>query len=144
MKEMKYLTYEELTKGGEHVQHIVLDKGEKDGYKWFILSLGRHPCAYVAVPIGHPLYDKTTSDIEGLLDCHGGITFTSNDFFFNPIVVKNVHWIGWDYAHSEDYTGFASMNMTAWDGGELKRWTTEEIRKEVMNIIKQLKRMKKR
>lgn len=41
---------------------------------------------------------------------------------------KDGYWIGWDYAHYEDYTFL-------WTG---RAWTTEEILYEVKQVVNQL------
>lgn len=53
---------------------------------------GGYLCGYVAIPIGHPLYQKEYGDMD--IDCHGGLTFGS---------CWDRHWIGFDCAHSFDY-----------------------------------------
>lgn len=110
---------------------IVLDKGNINGFSWFILSLGRHPTAYVGIPKGHKFFGKFYDDIN--IGCHGGLTFCGDDFGFNPIKIKDIWWIGWDYAHAGDYMGYHKEETRT------KKWTTEEIKEEVMNVIKQLR-----
>ena len=112
---------------------IVLDKGTIKGFEYFILSLGSHPTAYVKIPKDHKYYKLGYDDIP--IDCHGGLTFASTDFSFNPMDIKDSWWVGWDYAHSGDW-----YDSTISLPGDIdrKKWTTEEILKEVKKVINQL------
>lgn len=68
-----------------------------------MMDLG-HRCGYVGVPIGHKFYGKNYTDIDNDIDCHGGLTFSSNyenDSY--PLDEPNDYWwFGWDYAHCGD------------------------------------------
>ena len=125
MKMMKKMNYQK-TRNIE-----ILHKGNHKGFDFFIASLGTHPCSYVKIPKKHKYYNKYYDKIE--INCHGGLTFASDDFMFNPIVVEDSWWIGWDYAHFRDFVGFMEN-----DGNHEKKWTTEEIFEEIKEVIKQL------
>lgn len=112
---------------------IILDKGKYKGYEYFILSIGTHPTAYVRIPKGHKYYQKHYEDIN--IDCHGGLSFSENDFPFNPVVLEDIWLIGWDYAHSGDYIFDRELISLSRDN---KKWTTKEILEEVKEIIEQL------
>lgn len=105
-----------------------LADGQEGPYKWKVLSLGTHPCGYVAIPKGHPFYGKDYCDIEDKIEVHGGITFGGKLRNFEG------RWIGWDYAHAGDYT-YLPIYVDVGD----KRWTTKEIVDECLNVIKQLR-----
>lgn len=118
MKEMMYQS--EAIIGGE-----ILDSGEIDGYKYKIVNYGPHPCAYVCLPKDHKFYGLPYDQID--IDCHGGLTYDAKK--------DDEYWIGWDYAHFGDYSGydiFSSMGVFG------KIWTTAEILEEVKDVIKQL------
>lgn len=113
-------------------ESTLLDAGTIDGYRYAIVSLGSHPCAYVEVPEGHP-YRRAY--LDGSVRCHGGVTY------FRPYAppamtaeqkIKSL-WIGWDYAHIGDYL---ELPDTALPG---KRYTLEEIQQEVRDVIAQLR-----
>lgn len=109
---------------------IILDKGTYNGFNYAIVSYGTHPCCYVFLPKGHKYYGKNYDDID--IDCHGGLTFSSDDLMFNP--VSNDNWvIGWDYAHFKDYTSLLGVVYP-----DAKKWTTEEMLEEVKKVIGQL------
>lgn len=102
-----------------------LAEGQEGQYKWMVISLGIHPCAYVCIPKDHPFYDKDYWDIDDRIQVHGGLTFSGkirgcDDFCF-----------GWDYGHVGDFTCYSIEPI-----GE-KRWTTQEIVDECLNVIKQ-------
>lgn len=104
------------------------------GYDFFIISYGTHPCAYIKIPKNHPYYNK--SYIELPQNCHGDFTYSSfnllnNSEFCHMITDTDDYYIGWDYAHSGDYSGLrASSNG--------RRWTVLEIYEEVKNVIEQV------
>ena len=118
---------------------IVLKKGEYKGYKYVIISYGTHPCAYVCIPKKHKYYEKSIDELMEVC-CHGGITYSNSDLIYNPLVLKDSWWIGWDYAHCYDYSGRyisdSNMNSIFKDN---KKWTTKEIFKEVKEVINELK-----
>lgn len=107
--------------GDNTCERYIVDRGSFDGHKWFITSLGTYPCAYVESDI--------PEDLQNDIDCHGGITFWGNGF---PEFEDDSVYIGWDYAHAWDYSFF---NL---DG---KKWTVEEIKNEIMEVVEQLKTM---
>jgi hypothetical protein len=112
----------------------ILAKGKtEEGFYWFIRNIGTHPTAYIGIPKEHKYYGKHYEDIS--IEVHGGLTFSEEDFMFNPIQL-DIWWIGWDYAHYGDYTPPLSNSR---DTTKLRKWTTEEIYQEVLNVIEQLK-----
>jgi hypothetical protein len=85
-----------------------------------------HPCAYLKVK-------KIPKDIEMLdVPCNWWITFNNEiteedeDTEWNWWRFTEWLWIGWDYAHCDDYM------RILWRG---KKWTTEEILKEIEEMI---------
>ena len=130
MKEMKYET---------SYCCKILDKGKIKEFKWVILSLGTHPTAYIGLSKSHPYYKKHYDYIN--INCHGGLTFSSETItrelsFINETkkASKDIWWIGWDYTHSGDYTGYLNPQKNL----DNKKWTTKEIKTEVISVIKQL------
>ena len=101
--------------------YVILDQGEYKGRKYFIISYGAYPCAYVE--------NKENYDYDDLenLNVHGGVTFNGSK--------ENTHVIGWDYGHCCDYVSY----LPNVDG---KKWTTSEIKEEVFDVIDQLENMK--
>lgn len=94
------------------------------GYEYLVLSFGTYPCAYIRA-------DKLTKKQINYIDknCHGGITFSKKSM---GGYLKNTEgeWIGWDYAHFNDYIdAYFSYG---------KKYTTEEIIREIKSIIDKL------
>ena len=130
MKEMEYLDYS---------TRICLDLGTKNGFEWYILSLGYHPCAYVKLPENHPCSQLKEYDDFAWLDCHGGITYVENMLFMPDNEILKGNWIGWDYNHYMDYSGNQVLhNVFDYFCWGCKKWTTQEIRNEVFDVIRQL------
>jgi len=64
-----------------------------------------HLCGYVAIPLGHPYYQKNIDEIP--LDVHGGITWASHsdqDLCFSNMCegIDSFWWIGFDCGHAGD------------------------------------------
>jgi len=120
MKEMVYKPKREVE---------VLHSGKYNGYDFVILSLGTHPTAYVRLPKTHIGYKKGYDDVA--VTCNGGLTYANDNVKGSD---KTGWWIGWDYAHCGDYSGYDydfSRNG--------HKWSTEEIFDEVKSVISQLK-----
>lgn len=104
----------------------VIEEGNKNGYRYRIVSYGTHPCAYVEIPRNHPLYSVFYDDCD--IDCHGGLTYSESRS-------GDDWWIGWDYAHAGD----AWLYANTWTIGKI--WTVEEIRWHCEYVISQLVKM---
>ena len=98
------------------------------GFHFYVLTMGSHPCAYV---------DTRRSDFSAdAIKCHGGITYKDNRLATVPEVS---HFIGWDYAHYNDFLTF--NDRLAKKYGEPYRahkYTLSEIVKECANVIDQI------
>ena len=116
----------------------ILDEGYKGCFHYCIVSFGTHPCAYVELPKEHKYYGKSYEDIDGI-SCHGGITYISKNGIFSEDneLHKDGFWIGWDYAHYDDFSGYELSFSDSYitDG---KKWSTEEIFQHVEDVITQL------
>ena len=103
------------------------------GFQYAVYNIrGSHPCGYVNIS-GHEneLIDdpEATYDFEKFywLVCHGGVTYAEAGLSS----FAEGYWIGWDYAHYNDYVPFA--------GGVFgKRHYTDEIVLECKNVIDQI------
>lgn len=104
--------------------------GTYKNFDYYVLNLKTHPTAYIDVT-DSPL-NGCDEDID--ISCHGGITWCYN---FVKSIDKKGWFIGWDYAHYEDYMdyGDATLNNMSLDK---KKWTTEEIVEEYKNVIDQI------
>ena len=114
----------------------VLEEGTYKGYDYVIVSYGTHPCAYVEMPKDSPYFGLEYSELEDVIHCHGGLTYSGE---LDHIYENDHRWfMGWDYAHAGDYAGYDILfNYSSREKD--KKWTTEEIHEEVLNVIDQLK-----
>ena len=116
----------------------LLDIGTYNGYQYMIVSRGLHPCAYVKLPEDHKYHGTIYSEIP--VDCHCGLNYSGN--YVDGLSDCNGWWIGWDYGHCCDYSGF--MMHEYWldiDTSHNKKWTTAEILKEVKQVVDQLNKL---
>lgn len=109
----------------------VLENERYKGFKYYVISWGTHPCAYINVTdtIFEGL-DDWTCNID--LPCHGGITYSDIGIV---TITRCGRYIGWDYAHYGDYSG-RCVTMSYIEMG--KRWTTKEIIAECEQTIDKL------
>lgn len=133
MKEMKYQS---------QFKSEVLDTGFCFGLLYYIMNLGTHPTAYIKIPNDHKLYGKSCEEIYNKVDIevHGGITYAEEGIYADNKEVQG-WFIGWDYAHCYDYMGYEEkLPVNLRSGG--KKWTTEEIFKEVREACYQIQNSK--
>jgi len=134
MKEMIYTP--------EH-KYELLHSEKKGDYNIAIVSYGTHPCAYISIPPTHPYYKKYYDNLN--IWCHGGLTFAhpNNTMLeWAQELDEECSWIGWDYAHCDDYAGYYQKFPTSIFNG--KKWTTQEILSECYEVIEQLDKVLKR
>lgn len=131
-KEMKY---------GSERKVELLERGKAYGFEYFILNLGWHPTAYVRIPESHPLFGKFMDEVD--LDVHGGVTYSDNHLYISESEKIDGWFLGWDYAHYEDYCGFQEIKEIKYifenSREKLKKWTTKEIYEEVLHACSQIK-----
>lgn len=123
MKPMIYKTTREIE---------ILDEGVINNFHYCIVSYGTHPCAYIELPEAHEYYGLDYDAIN--IVCHGGLTYASDKgiIFDGSDNHRDGFWIGWDYAHYEDY-----MALLPHIGG--RRYTTEGVYRDVEDVVEQLK-----
>jgi hypothetical protein len=85
-------------------------------------------CAYVGVPLTHPLAGLDYNDIP--LRCHWGLTFGDKGTTHLP---SDYYWYGWDYAHCDDASDYSP--------GEGKPWSLKEVEKEVWDVSYDFKKL---
>lgn len=92
------------------------------------------------IPPESPIYKKDDNEIYEMgydIPAHGGITYTDDNLTVCPL--NDTDWfIGWDYAHYNDYLGYEEMYPKEIQIQD-KKWTTKEIQEEVFNVCKYLK-----
>lgn len=123
--EMKSMEYKRTRKPCREY----LYKGYYRDVPFAIVSYQTHPCAYVYIK------DQGDNSDDYDLWCHGGCTYAgSTDITAFEIdeCSYSGRWVGWDYAHFDDYMARETMFSFSDD---LKKWTTEEIYEEVKEAI---------
>lgn len=108
-----------------------------EGVRCLVLRSSFHLCAYLGIPIDHPLANKSYDDIP--LQCHGGLTF--GDKGDGKIWPENWFWYGWDYGHCDDqsfYKGIAKEFE-----GRGKKWTIKEVVSEINWALYDFKKLMK-
>ena len=128
IKEMEY---------GKDRRIELLFNDKYKNYNYYVLNLGTHPTAYIEIPKEDKLYGKGYDEIYYMgcdIDVHGGLTYSDNEL----MGISSDNWfIGWDYAHCNDYCGYEEdMPESIRTYG--KKWTTEEIIEECKNAIDQI------
>lgn len=128
IKEMKYKT--------ESIRELLCNAIYR-GYHFYILNLGTHPTAYVEIPKISKFYRKHYDDIDILV--HGGLTYSNEELRIGDNTKMTNSWfIGWDYAHYNDYLGSNAL-FGKFESDEFnKKWTTEEMIKDCFSVIDQL------
>lgn len=106
-------------------------KGNYKGYRYVVLSLGSHPCAYVKVPNNSRIRTLSCDNIEESIAVHGGVTFYG-DLTRVGIGSIDDYYIGWDYAHCDDYMLISSYTSNG------KKWELDEVVEECISAVKQL------
>ena len=111
-------------------KRILLATGFLYGFQYYIMNLGMHPTAYINLPEGLEITDDD-------INVHGGITYRGDSLTISDDIEIEGNFIGWDYAHFDDYGGY--MKMLPPDLRFGKKWTTEEIFEEVKEACCQIK-----
>lgn len=142
---MKEMVYGNL---GRKIE--LIERSKYQGYDYVILNIhGSHPCCYVKLPFEHKLAKIALDDYDELdIRCHGGITYAENYLRLSGHINEEGTdwvdcsrdftgvWIGWDYAHCDDYRydPFFNREPMAWE----HKWTYDELLKDVKDVIDQI------
>lgn len=114
----------------------ILEHGTCFGVFYWIVNYGTHPCAYVMIPQNNKYFERGYEEID--VNVHGGLTYSNKYLPFETKKSDNKAWyIGWDYAHYGDYNGFEEKVPKEFRVGG-KKWTTEEIKNEVIEVCYQI------
>lgn len=107
-----------------------LATGTTDGVNWMIINFGTHPNIYLDVE-GTKYEGMNYDNIP--LGVHGGLTFNGKSDRH-----PDGYWIGWDYAHYDDYN--PRLPKCCSDG---HKWTTDELIKEAKQAAKKFSELLK-
>jgi len=103
-------------------------------------------CGYVAVPKGHPAYEKQRDDIE--VSIHGGLTYGGkcHDLICHG-GKDDVYWVGFDCGHYEDIIPSMDKYMDNMPSflkeDDRHYWNLEDVITETTLLAKQLKELEK-
>ena len=78
-----------------------MQKGVHGGRRWYIMNLGLYPTAYVELKPEELEKSNDYNDYD--FDVHYGFTFLGKKPYDEHD--KTEMYIGWDYAHTDDYIG---------------------------------------
>lgn len=116
-----------------------------EGMHYYIVSMGTHPCAYIEIPLKSKLIKMPEIlAINHLAGNEIGYREPYLQTSEGTIIDSTDHslFIGWDHAHSSDYTGFIDLKPlwlnNMFDFPELHKWTTEEMIEECKQAIDEL------
>ena len=114
----------------EEVGKIVFDEFD-EGLRFIIMRGPYHWCAYVGIPSEHPLAGFAYDDLP--VDCHGGLTFSSDgggERKGKPSPwPEGYWWYGWDYGHLGDKSFYGEGKDYSFKENE-QNWTVEEVKKD--------------
>lgn len=117
---MEEIIYTHLPMEYKKGETKIIGNGKIGDYEYKIKNVrGSHPTAYIKLKKSHPFYEMSYDDID--IGVHGCLTYSEME--------DDGYWIGWDYAHCDDY-------MTECNNG--KKWTTDEILDHCRDVVKQL------
>ena len=119
----------------------ILHSGIYKGRYFCIVNVGgHHPCAYIEAK-------ESFADIENTSPAHYGFTYANTLFHLKEKVHElseldiehlDNFFLGWDFAHIGDYTPSRFLED---DLDNDKKWTTEEIFENVMQVIEWANKM---
>lgn len=116
---------------------ILHDKTE-DGLRFIIMRGPRALCAYVGIPLDHPLAGHYCEAV--CVSAHGGLTFSSEGSGkYHP---SGFYWYGWDYAHCGDYCFYydpvpSQLRSRLGD----KKWLVEDVEEDSWQTIYDFKKL---
>jgi hypothetical protein len=120
---------------------IFLDRFD-EGLRFLIMRGPAALCAYVGIPLDHPLAGHSYDDLP--VQAHGGLTF-SGEGGTKSQRPAGFFWYGWDYAHSGDHSTYdeiASLKAIR-DRQDDTRWTVPLVEADSWHAIYDFKHLLK-
>jgi hypothetical protein len=103
-------------------------------------------CGYVGLKPGHKYYGTNYSDLDGVIDVHGGLTYSNecNGLICHYTPVDDrLWWLGFDTVHCGDMAPLHDMRMLMSGSSDMANglhyWTIKEIKAETVRLADQLK-----
>lgn len=102
----------------------IYQDGYENGIRYLIVRGPVSLCAYVGVPLSHPLAGKSYDDIP--LSVHGGLTYAgAGEGTYRP---AGYFWYGWDYSHAGDKSFY---DLEYQPRSQSTEWTIEQVKSEI-------------
>lgn len=128
-KELSFKELAELESG------TILEDAYENGVRYLIVRGPCALCAYVGVPLDHPLAGRSYEGIN--LDCHYGLTF-AKEGAENNYRPAGWFWYGWDYGHLGDRSFYDLKD--GWDKGSIE-WTVPMVREQIWHVTYNFKKL---
>lgn len=93
-----------------------------EGVRFIVMRGPASLCAYVGIPIDHPLANQGYDDLP--IVAHGGLTFASKGRDAWP---EGFYWYGWDYAHAGDCAFYDDEFRVAGKVNLDKKWLVKDV-----------------
>lgn len=108
----------------------------EEGVRCLILRGNSSLCAYLGIPIDHPLAGHDYDSIP--LQCHWGLTYSGEgDGEFRP---KGYYWYGWDYSHHKDYSFYFDLpSLSNFDHSNDIKWKLKDVENDMVNTLHEFK-----
>ncbi len=109
---------------------VFVDRMYGERVRFLILRGPMSLCAYLGVPISHPMAGKKCSETE--LRCHGGLSLARVGCVGTGLAA-GFYWYGWDYAHwcDANYSGFLAQDES------LTKWTVAMVEEDAKAAIEE-------
>ena len=124
------------------IPHQIIAMGEHEGVTFYVVNInGLHPCAYIRITKGMPLYGLDYDDLDQYeIEVHCGWTY-ARDFLVGIVNDDESWFIGWDYGHCNDFEGFYLREKDSFILKRNKRWTTDEIIEECKEVCEEISKL---
>lgn len=109
-----------------------------EGVRFIVMRGPGSLCAYVGIPIDHPLANQNYGDLP--ISAHGGLTYSSEGKGSWP---EGFYWYGWDYAHSGDYVFYNDDTplSSKFYHGEDKKWLVKDVIDDSWETLYEFKKL---
>jgi hypothetical protein len=114
---------------------VYVDRFE-EGLRFIIMRGPCSLCAYVGLPVAHPLAGMSYDDLP--VNCHGGLTFSREGGVSN--FPAGFWWYGWDYAHCDDRAFYDRSRLAR---GDEKEWGVREVESDSWGALYDFRKLVK-
>jgi hypothetical protein len=111
----------------------------EEGIRFIVMRGPSSLCAYIGVPITHPLSGHDYNDMP--INCHCGLTFSMKGDKDN--FPDGFYWYGWDYSHCDDYSFYYDDLPSSMHHSRGKKWLVEDVVKDSWEAIYDFQKLMK-